>query len=686
MGDHPLLSGLDERQRQAVITPVSPLSILAGAGSGKTRVLTRRIAYQASLGRIDAAHTLALTFTRKAAGELSERLAVLGLRRSGVRAGPATAVTAGTFHAVALAQLRRRWADRGEALPALLERKVRLLVPFLPPGPSVGTEAAEVAGEIEWAKARLLTPEDYEAAVAAAGRATPRPPAEVAGLYERYETEKRHRGVVDFDDLIWGLAEALENDAAFAAATRWRFRHLFVDEFQDVNPAQFRLLRAWLGDPGSRGVPDKPADLCVVGDEDQAIYGFTGADASYLVGFATHFAGAAVVRLEANFRSSPQVLAVAHAVLPAGKRSRQPLRPTLAAGPLPEVVAYATDAEEAAGVARALRSAHGPGVAWASMAVLYRTNAQSARLEAALAAAGIPHRVRGAARFLERPEVVSALAELRRASATAPGVGLAHHLRGLELWADDAPDERRAHVAELVRLGGEYLAGEDGPGTLSGFLAHLTAALADGDSPTDGDAVELLTFHRAKGLEWPRVFVTGVERGLVPIAYAETAAARAEERRLLYVALTRAERHLVLSWAAERTLGARAMTRHKSPYLAEVEAALGALAAGGDGDWRSAVAAERARLASRRPAAGRGRLPGADADPLVLADLVEWRRGLARASGVPAQVIFHDTTLALVAEARPATRDDLLSLPGFGPVLVERYGAELLALLARHAS
>ncbi|MGH8976395.1 MAG: ATP-dependent helicase, partial [Acidimicrobiia bacterium] len=496
-------------------------------------------------------------------------------------------MTAGTFHAVALAQLRRRWADRGDAVPAILERKVRLLVPFLPAGPSVGAEAAEVAGEIEWAKARLVRPGNYEAAVAAAARATPRPPAEVAGLYERYEAEKSRRGVVDFDDLIWGLAEALEEDAAFAAATRWRFRHFFVDEFQDVNPAQFRLLRAWLGGR---------SDLCVVGDGDQAIYGFTGADASYLLGFATHFPGAAVVRLEANFRSSPQVLAVAHAVLPAGKGAGRPLRPTLSDGPLPEVVAYATDAEEAAGVARALQDAHGPGVAWSSMAVLYRTNAQSARLEAALTAAGIPHRVRGAARFLERPEVVSALEELRRAAAAAPGVGLAHHLRGLELWVDDAPDERRGHVAELVRLGDEYLAGEDGPGSLPGFLAHLAAALADGDSPTDGDAVELLTFHRAKGLEWPRVVVTGLERGLVPIAYAETAAARAEERRLLYVALTRAERHLVLSWAAERTLGARAMARHRSPYLDEIQAALGALAAGGDGDWRAAVAAERARL------------------------------------------------------------------------------------------
>ena len=242
-----------------------------------------------------------MTFTRKAAGELSDRLGSLGVRR---------AVTSGTFHGLALAQLRRRWRDRGETVPALLERKSRILAPLLGGGPSVGAEAAEVAGEIEWAKARLVAPDGYEAAVTAAGRATPRPAGEIASLYERYETEKSRRGVVDFDDLLWRLADALESDAEFAAVIRWRHRHLFVDEFQDVNPAQFRLIRLWLGDR---------RDLCVVGDDDQAIYGFTGADAGYLVHFARHFPGAGVVRLEENYRSTPQVLAAAHAVLPGGR-------------------------------------------------------------------------------------------------------------------------------------------------------------------------------------------------------------------------------------------------------------------------------------------------------------------------------------------------------------------------------
>lgn len=669
MSDDALLRGLNDRQREAVTTPSTPLAILAGAGSGKTRVLTRRIAWQAARGHLDPGHVLAVTFTRKAAGELSERLRALGVRRL---------VAAGTFHAVALAQLRRRWAERGEVALALLDRKVRLLAPLLGGGPSVGAEAGDVAGEIEWAKARLVGPAGYEAAVAAAGRATPRPPAQVAGYYERYEREKSRRGLVDFDDLLWRLAEAIEGDPAFAAATGWRFRHLFVDEFQDVNPAQFRLIRAWLGDRG---------DLCVVGDDDQAVYGFAGADASYLVGFPQHFPGAAVVRLEENYRSTPQVLAAANAVLPAGMRSKQHLRATLPDGPLPVVTAYPSDVEEARAVARALRDAHGPGVAWSSMAVLYRTNAQSAPFEAALRAAGIPFRVRGAARFLERPEVAAALGELRRAVGAAPGLPLSAHLAGLVTWADGAAEERRDHVAAVVRLGHEYLGGEDGPGSLVGFLAHLTAALADDDPATGGDVVDLLTFHKAKGLEWPTVFITGLERGLVPIAYAETPAALAEERRLLYVALTRAERDLRLSWAERRTLGTRTLARQASPYLSVIQAALGALAPGGDGDWRAAVAAERARLAEARATASRVKPgPGANADPKVLADLVEWRRSLARASGVPAYVIFHDATLAAVAEAKPLTRDALLALPGLGPVKVERYGEALLAVVARHAS
>lgn len=660
-----LLADLNDRQRAAVAAEGTPLVILAGAGSGKTRVLTRRIAWQVAEGRIGARHCLAVTFTRKAAGELADRLGALGL--------PAP-VTAGTFHALAWSQLRRRWADRGASEPRLLERKVRLLVPMLPAGPTVGLEAADVAAEIEWAKARLVAPDGYEAAVAAASRPTPRPAGEVASLYERYETEKARRGLVDFDDLLWRLAEALEGDEAFAAGLRWRYRHLFVDEFQDVNPAQFRLLRAWLGNS---------SDLCAVGDDDQAIYGFSGADAGFLVDFGRHFPGAAVVRLEDNYRSTPQILAAANAVLPGGVRTKAHLRATRPDGHLPVVTAYPTEGDEARGVAEALAATHHRGVPWSEMAVLYRTNAQSALFEAALRAAGVPCAVRGGARFLDRPEVAAALDELRRRE----GGGFGTALGGLGAWGATGSDDRAAHADEVVRLGRQYLAETGGTGTVAGFVTHLAATLAD-DGPRRGgrDTVDLLTFHKAKGLEWHTVFVCGLERGFVPIAYAETPAALSEERRLLYVALTRAGGELFCSWAGKRTLGTRSQTRHPSPYLALVEAATAVMGPDGDRDWKSAVAAQRALLAEARAAARSRTKPGPDGDPEVLAGLVEWRRHLARASGVPAQVIFHDATLNAIAAARPTSREALLALPGVGLLKADRYGDALLDLVNRVAS
>jgi DNA helicase-2/ATP-dependent DNA helicase PcrA len=668
-----LLRGLDSTQRDAVTSRAAPLAILAGAGSGKTRVLTRRIAWRAREELIDPRHVLALTFTRKAAGELRTRLDRLGVRH---------AVTAGTFHAIALAQLRRRADEQHRALPALLERKVRLLLPLVPArGREAGLIAADLASEIEWAKARLVRPDGYERAVALAARTPPRPAAEVAAVYREYERLKRRRGLVDFDDLIWGCADALERDADFAAAQRWRFRHLFVDEFQDASPAQFRLLQGWLGER---------ADLCVVGDGDQAIYGFAGADPTYLVRFLAHFPperfpDAGVVRLGGNYRSTPQVVAASRAVL-GGRRPGATVRAGRPDGPVPEITDYDTDDLEARAVARAVATAHRDDVRWSRLAVLYRINAQSALFEEAFARAGIPFRVRGGGRFLDRPEVKVALDALRASARTAPGRTFAEHLTDLAAHDDDGSEELHEHIDAIVRLGHEYLDSEGTGGSVDGFLAFLQAALRGDDAGATGnDAVELLTFHRAKGLEFDTVFVTGLERGLVPISHAKTPEALDEEQRLLYVALSRAERVLHLSWARQRTIGGRVTNRTPSPWVARVERAIATL----EGRVAAAPVDPRERIADARTRVGNGKspkrpLPPVDA-PLYDA-LVEWRRKLSRASGTPAYVVFHDATLAAIAAARPRTRGALLTVPGVGPVKVERYGDAVLALVGEHAA
>ncbi len=677
-----LIQGLDPTQRDAVTSRAAPLAILAGAGSGKTRVLTRRIAWQSREQLIDAGHVLALTFTRKAAGELRARLARLGVRQS---------VTAGTFHAIALAQLRRRSEEQGRAMPTLLERKVRILVPLLPTrGREAALAAAEIASEIEWAKARLVKPDGYEHAVAVAGRATPRPPAEVASIFRSYEREKRKRGLVDFDDLISGCADVLARDHEFAAAQRWRFRHLFVDEFQDASAAQFRLLRSWLGDR---------SDLCVVGDPDQAIYGFAGADASYLAGFhrwfpPEQFPEIGTVRLGSNYRSSPQVVAAAGAVLGPPGRRRPAIHAASADGPLPDFTEYGTAEEEARGVARALRTAESAELRWSRMAVLYRVNAQSALFEEALAREGVPFRVRGGGRFLDRPEVKVALDQLRTSARAAPARSFNEHLTDFATDAEELAEERREHADALVRLGREYLEAEGGTGTVEGFLAFLQASLRgdDGGEHRD-DAVELLTFHRAKGLEFDTVFVTGLEKGLVPISHAKTPEALDEEQRLLYVALSRAERVLHLSWARERAVGMRTARRTPSSWLARIEDAVTALdpaaAEGNPSDARRSIAEARDRVArcrrQRHPREGAPR----HRPCRRRARTTRWSSGGSASPAppsAPAYVIFPNTTLAAIASARPRSARALLEVPGIGPVKAERYGEAVLALVAEHGN
>ncbi|MBF6556524.1 MAG: ATP-dependent helicase [Acidimicrobiales bacterium] len=499
---------LTESQRRAIDSPSRAVCIVAGAGSGKTRVLTLRVARRIRDGSTEADHTAVCTFTRKAAGELRERLGLYGVPVSTpVTAGgvPGPGVRAGTLHQLALTLLRRHALDSGGPPPLVAEHRFRI-VSALVDNPAA---ASVVDTEIGWAKARCLTPETYAEAAEDAGRAGGMAGAtidQVAEAFASYERALRRKRSLDLDDVLVHAADLLDNDGAFADGVRWRYRHLSVDEFQDVNPAQFRLLRGLLGHGD---------DVCVVGDPNQAIYGWNGADPSLLARLPAMMPGMDVVRLDENHRSTPQVVAAATAGL--GRTVAPPPRSVAADGPMSVVTAYDDDRAEAEGVVSLLMGRSEDGQPWSDQAVLARTHDQLATIGRALARAGIPYRI--------APGPESPTGRVRR-SEGASG-------RSQPLAASRGP-----------RRGGPVAADE---------------------------AVELATFHRAKGLEWTSVHVVGLEEGYVPIVYAESAEAHDEERRLFYVALTRASHDLHCSWARVRRMGnGREMERQPSPWLAAV--------------------------------------------------------------------------------------------------------------------
>jgi len=650
-----LLDGLNEAQATAVTTDAVPLAIHAGAGSGKTRVLTRRIAWRSLTGRSDPRRVLALTFTRKAAAELRSRLRILGLRDQ---------VAAGTFHSVAYAQLRIWWNDNNISEPELIDSKYGLVNSLLPRDKR-STDTLDVIGEIEWAKARRVTPERYAAAAEEAGRNPPLPLTILAGVFKDYEDLKSQQGKVDFDDLLDGCRRALTGEGRrsklFADAQRWRFRHIYVDEFQDVNPLQFSLLDAWLGGRN---------DLCVVGDPDQAIYGWNGADADHLRRFDTHFRDGTVLELRQNYRSTPQVLRTAAAAL----SDRDPMEANKPSGPNPTITAHTDDREEAAAIARRVRESRGVDRPWSQQAVLVRTNAQAEMVATALTAAEIPVRTRSGSALLDRADVRAALSSLRkRKGALAEQLGDLGSDAGSDTSdqpANPRDAERVVAFAELRRLIDEFLA-LNPRGTPDDFNTWVrTSAGAGIDASTD--AVEVSTFHGAKGLEWPIVHIAGLEKGLVPIAHARDPKSLAEERRLLYVALSRAEEVLHCTWAAERTFGTRTSRRSPSPWLTDIDAAINGLDKPLDRRDQSRLA-KAARSRTRRPA-----LP----DNPDVAAVKAWRLATAKAANVPAFVVFTDATLEALLEARPTTPAELLTVPGIGPVKVDRYGDDLLAVLA----
>ena len=672
-----LLRDLDPEQLEAVRLVSGPVAIHAGAGSGKTRVISRRAAYAVATEAVPADQVLVVTFTDKAATEMVDRLRALGL----------PGVTARTFHAHALSQLRHFWPAMhgGAPLPEILANKgmiVGRLARQLP-GHYRFTPAKDLADEIEWAKSRRIEPAQYEREAAAAARETPIPVDLFVRVYGDYERTKVRMNRIDFDDLLLETVALLETDANAAETVRARKRWFSVDEYQDTNPLQQRLLELWLGDR---------EDVCVVGDEDQTIYTFTGATSDYLTGFAARHPGAREITLSRNYRSSPEILALANRLLASEGRRKQ-LIATMPDGPTPTIDRFADAAAELAHLVSTIQRLVGEGIAAAEIAILVRINAQIPPIEAALTKARIPFRVRGQ-RFFERPEIRDALRLLGRlpeeargsmllaafdaklrselgfeddssggaGGAGASGAGGSGAAGGPPSRAGAEARERTASLGLLLEIAGEAVAARhdiDRAALAADFEARATA-----ETETGADGVNLLTLHRAKGLEWDAVLLPQLEDGTLPIRQAESDEELAEERRLLYVGLTRARRHLALSWAERRPgQGDRETRRRPSEFLAALV----------DRPARRVTILPGAPTAAPRRAR--------DEDSPLMTALREWRLDSARSDGVPAYVIAPDTLLTEIAEQRPTTLAALRRVKGMGPSRLARYGEEMLEVV-----
>ncbi|MEU5466489.1 ATP-dependent helicase [Kocuria salsicia] len=568
-----ILGGLDPEQRAVATTLHGPVCVRAGAGTGKTRAITHRIAWGIASGVYTPQKTLALTFTARAANEMRQRLRVLG----------APGVQARTFHSAALRQLQYFWPQAvGGPPPEIVNHKARLITEAAQ-AMRLTTDRAtvrDVAAQIEWAKVTMLTPDTY--VQAAEGRDMPAgwDVRTMQRLYQSYEDLKADRHLIDFEDVLLITVGILEEDERIAAAVHSQYRQFVVDEYQDVSPLQQRLLDAWLG---SRD------DLCVVGDASQTIYSFTGATSRHLLEFPARYAGATVVELVRDYRSSPQVVNTANRLLAARRPTLGTAPDTWAtplrlvsqrpAGPEPTWNEYPDDEAEAAGVAVRVRDLIDDGVAPHEIAVLFRTNGQSQAFEAALADADIGFQLRGSERFFNRPEIRHAIVQIRSAARTegADRADVPQQVRDMLRslgYSDRAPRSDSATRARweslraLVSLSDTMAARaaeKDETLSLAGFAQELERRATAQEAPVM-DGVTLASMHSAKGLEWDAVFLVGLSEGLMPISFADTPEAVDEERRLLYVGITRAREHLVFSWSLSRTPGGRP-NRSRSRFL-----------------------------------------------------------------------------------------------------------------------
>ncbi|WP_196771925.1 ATP-dependent DNA helicase UvrD2 [Mycobacterium colombiense] len=690
----PLTAGLDDEQREAVLAPRGPVCVLAGAGTGKTRTITHRIAQLVASGHVAAGQVLAVTFTQRAAGEMRSRLRMID-SAAGVDT-TVGAVSALTFHAAAHRQLRYFWPRVvGDTGWQLLDSKFAVVARAASRARINAStdDVRDLAGEIEWAKASLIGPEEYPAAVADAARDIPLDAARVATVYAAYEALKA-RGdnvtLLDFDDLLLHTAAAIENDPAVAEEFRDRYRCFVVDEYQDVTPLQQRVLAAWLGDRD---------DLTVVGDANQTIYSFTGASPRFLLDFSRRFPDATVVRLERDYRSTPQVVSLANQVIAAARGrvagSKLHLVGQRAPGPAPTFHEHPDELAEAAAVAASIKRLIESGTPPSEIAVLYRVNAQSEIYEEALTEAGIAYQVRGGEGFFNRQEIKQALLALHRAAERGAEGPLPDAVRTilepLGLTAEEPVGtrarERWEALTALAELADDEVA-QRPQLELPGLVAELRTR-ADSRHPPVVQGVALASLHAAKGLEWDAVFLVGLADGTLPISHALAHGAESEaveeERRLLYVGITRARIHLGLSWALARSPGGR-QGRKPSRFLNGIAPQARADAAPNK-SRRNRGTATRCRICNNNlttPAAvmlRRCETCAGDVDEDLLLRLKAWRLDIAKEQKVPAYVVFTDNTLIAIAELRPGDEAALIAIPGIGARKLEQYGPDVLELV-----
>jgi len=660
MNPEELLNALDPDQRAVATQVAGPLAVLAGAGTGKTRAITYRIAYGAAVGAFDPSNVLAVTFTQRAAFEMRHRLAQLGVPKAQAR----------TFHSAALRQLRHFWPTVvGGPLPDVIPHKASLVAASAARlGITIDrTNVRDIAAEVEWAKVSMIDAAHYASRVARLRRDVPAglDAGDMARLLDVYEDAKNERGVIDFEDILIYLCGMLQERADVASIVRKQYRSFVVDEFQDVNLLQARLLDLWLG--GRH-------DVCVVGDVAQTIYSFTGASPDYLTGFGRKHPGARIVELTRDYRSTPQIVSLANDVLARSSQREGTVRLSSQRDGGAQVTyrTYDDDRAEAEGVAASIADLIDAGMAPHSIAVLMRTNGQSQAFEEALGARGIPVAVAGGKPFFARDDVRTAISRLRAAAAAATDDGSVGEivrdvLSGVG-WAPEAPSgqagsERWSNMNAIVGWADDSQAQ-----TLSAFVAELDERVAYQVEP-DKAGVELATIHAAKGLEWDAVFLVGVAEGLLPISYAKTAAAREEERRLLYVAVTRARDLLTLSWARSRGADGRGK-RKRSRLL--------------DGIWpeEARVGAPKKKVRASTRALNQAFEEEASPQAIELfGRLKAWRLEVSRQAGVPPFAVFTDQTLRDIAQAMPKNTTQLRVIRGIGDVKVQRFAAPVLALV-----